>query len=138
MKPTRLASLLSVPLVAAGLAGCGDNLAPSATGDHAADAAIPGVATAVLVAGDFNVTGVLSTVRVPQGLVHPNAAAGVAGGDPVLRRFGDELFVVNRFNGDNVTVLARSTLGLVGQYATGPGSNPQDVAPVGRKLYVTA
>lgn len=96
----------------------------------------PDLATAVIAAGDFNVTGILSTVRVPQGVVTPNAVAGVAGGDPFLRRFGDELFIVNRDSGDNVTILDKATLSLVQQVATGAGGNPQDVAPVGRKLYV--
>jgi len=130
--------------LAAALAGCGDDLHHNGGPDArvSADAA-PGAdagpsATAVIVAGDFNVTGFLSTVSLPDLTVTPNAVAGVAGGDPFLRRWGDELFVVNRASGDNVTILDRGTLQLVQQLATGSGSNPQDAAPVGRKVYVPA
>lgn len=128
-----------IALVLVLVAACGDNVGSSGpvTGDTP-DAGVPGVSTAVIVAGDFNVTGVLSTVRVPSGVVTPNAVAGVAGGDPFLRRFGDELFVINRASGDNVTVLDRGSLGLVAQYATGAGTNPQDVAVIGRTMYVAA
>jgi hypothetical protein len=142
----RLAALALALVAAAALAGCGDDVHAHAGGPDARaggpDAA-PGTdagpsATAVIVAGDFNVTGFLSTVSLPDLTVTPNAVAGVAGGDPFLRRWGDELFVVNRDSGDNVTILDRGTLQLVQQLATGSGSNPQDAAPVGRKVYVPA
>ncbi|HTJ42001.1 MAG TPA: hypothetical protein VL463_07875 [Kofleriaceae bacterium] len=121
------------------VAACGDNLKGTGTGPgEQPDAGLSGVATAVVVAGDFNVTGILTTVRVPSGTITPNAIAGVAGGDPFIRRYGDEIFVINRASGDNITVLARGSLALVGQFGTGAGMNPQDVAPVGDTLYVAA
>jgi hypothetical protein len=98
----------------------------------------PDLSMGVVVAGDFNVTGVLSTVRVPTGVVTPGAVAGVAGGDPFIRRWGTEVFVINRDSGDNVTVLDYATLQLVGQFSTGANSNPQDVVPIDNKLYVAA
>jgi len=108
----------------------------AACGDDSSDA--PRDGTAVIVAGDFNQTGVLTTVAAPSMDVQTNAVAGVAGADPVVRRVGDELFVVNRFGGDNVTILDAATLALVDQLGTGAGSNPQDVAVVGQKLYIPA
>ncbi len=129
MKPTILATLVF-------LAACGDNLQPTAHGgDDGPDGGGAGLATAVIVSGDFNITGVLSTMRVPQGVMRTNAVAGVAGGDPFVRHFGDETFIINRSSGDNVTILDAS-LRLVQQISTGAGGNPQDVAPVGRKLYI--
>src|SRR5690606_37442985 len=65
-----------------------------------------------------------------------NAVAGVASTDPVVRRHGDRLYIINRFGADNVTVLDAGTLELVAQISTGPGSNPQDVAVDGDLLYV--
>jgi DNA-binding beta-propeller fold protein YncE len=131
MKPTLLASLLLVTAAA-----CGDNLAAPPPKHHEPDAGgLTGIAKAVIVAGDFNVTGVISEMRVPQGVMHANVAAGIAGGDPFLRHIGDEVFVVNRSSGDNVTILDQA-LDLVQQISTGPGVNPQDVAVVGRRLYV--
>ena len=113
-------------------AGCGDNL-----GDDAGpDAAAPATRTAYAVSGDFGTTGVFSTIDVLGRTVRPNALAGVAGGDPFLRAIGDELLIVNRDSGENVTVLGGAPLALIDQYATGGGSNPQDVAVVGGKLYV--
>ncbi len=117
-------SLFVLPLLAA---ACADDTA----GDDAADEA-----RAAVVAGDFMATGILSTVGAPTLAVDSGAVAGVAGSDPAIRRIGDELFVINKFGGDNITVLDAATLQLVEQYATGAGSNPQDVAAVGDKLYV--
>jgi hypothetical protein len=123
-------------------AACGDNIAPPAGDPDAApdpgpDAAV--TAKAIITAGDFNVTGTIATIALPSRTVTANAVAGVAQGDPIIRRFGSEVVIVNRQGGDNVTVLDATTLQLVGeQMATGAGSNPQDVAAVGRKLYLPA
>jgi len=125
---------LIVPLL---LAACGDNVSPAAV-DAAPDAPSTGAAKAVVVAGDFQSTGVLSTVDAPSLTVTQNAVAGVASSDPVVRRIGSELFVVNRYGGDNITILDGATLALVDQIGTGANTNPQDVAQVGRKLYVAA
>ena len=92
--------------------------------------------TGVAVTGDFNVTGILSTIDVRTATPTRNALAGVAGGEPWIRRFGEELFIVNRAGGNNVTIVRRSPLGFVDQFGTGAGSNPQDVAVVGDKMYV--
>lgn len=90
------------------------------------------------VAGDFVATGILSTVDAPSLEVDTGVVAGVAGSDPAIRRIGDELFIVNRFGGDNITIVDATTFALVDQIATGADSNPQDVAQVGGKLYVPA
>ena len=130
-------AFLAVSLAAA----CGDNIDPDVPVDAAplpTDAPPPERTTAAAVAGDFNVTGVFSTLDVESRVATPNALAGVAGGDPYLRRYGDELFIVNRDRGENITVLGGRPLALVDQFATGGGSNPQDVAAVGGKLYVPA
>jgi hypothetical protein len=121
------------PALVLALTACGDNVAPPSP-----DAALAPNPTAAAVSGDFNVTGVFSTVDVVTRVARPNALAGVAGGDPYLRRVGDFLYIVNRDQGENVTVLGGSPPTLVDQYPTGGGSNPQDVAPVGDKLYVPA
>lgn len=115
------------------LGACGDN--------HAApDAATPpGGQRAVVVAGDFTMghPGVLSTLDPATRKVRVNAGPAMAvGDDPVLRHFGSELFVVNRSDGNNVTILDDRSLELEDQLGTGAGSNPQDVAVLGDKLYV--
>lgn len=120
-------------VVAMVAAGCGDDGT-----DPGVDAPVAEAITAYAVSGDFASTGVFSSIDVAAGTVTPNALAGVAGGDPFLRRIGDELMVVNRDAGENVTVLGGKPLALVEQYGTGGGSNPQDVAQVGGKLYVPA
>jgi hypothetical protein len=123
-------------------AACGDNFHPTGGGDdHAAvDAAPDGpdlsAGKVVVVSGDFQATGVLSTIEAPGMHLTPNAVAGIAGQDPAVRRLGDELFVINRFGGNNVTILDATTLALKDQISTGDGTNPQDVAMVGDKLYV--
>lgn len=126
-------ALARVLVLALPLAACGDNLAPPSP-----DAAPPATATAAAVAGDFDVTGVFTTMDVVSHVARPNALAGVAGGDPYLRRQGDQLYIVNRDRGENITILGGSPLALIDQLPTGGGSNPQDVAAVGDKLYVPA
>jgi hypothetical protein len=126
-------------------AACGDNArvtsdAPpgQGSGDGAAAACSGASPLGVVVSGDFKTTGTLATIDPLALTMTQNAVAGVAGSDPYLRRFGCELFIVNRFTGDNVTILDASTLQLVDQLATGASSNPQDVAVHGNKLYVPA
>jgi hypothetical protein len=129
-----------VPLVLL-LAACGDDhKRPGGDGGvdvPTVDAADP-VPRAVVVVGDFNTTGVLSTIDPKTREVVMNAVTGVAQGDPVVRHIGNELFVINRFGGDSVTILDAKTLALKDQLSTGANSNPQDVAIVGQKLYLPA
>jgi len=119
------------------LAACGDNLdppqfdaAPDSNGDTVE------YPRAVVVAGDFQSTGILSVFdtesKTSSNNVAPEAAVGA---DPVLRKFGDELFVINRIE-NNVTILDAKTFELVEQLGTGAGSNPQDVAIEGNKLWI--
>jgi hypothetical protein len=139
-----LAPALAAAILSWGTSACSSDSSESgadagAAGADAAtepDAAAPG-ALIVSVGGDYAGTGILSTLKLPEMEVTVNAVAGVVGGDPALRAFGDQLFILDRFGGDSVTVLNRE-LGLVGQVSTGVGSNPQDVAVIGDTLYVAA
>ena len=134
------------PALALALLACGgsDEFVPPGDDDPTIDAGDtdgdtgPAPSRVAAVSGDFVATGILSTVDAPSLAVDSGAVAGVAGADPAIRRLGDELFVINRFGGDNVTIVDAGTLALVDQLATGSGSNPQDVAVVGDKLYVAA
>lgn len=123
---------------AATLAACGDNLAGPA--DAAPDAA--GIADrAVIAAGDFmpGAGGVLSALSFdPLRVARRVAPSGAIGGDPVVRRAGGELYVVNRADGNNVTILDEVTFAVKAQLGTGAGSNPQDVAVHGDELFVPA
>jgi len=127
------------------LAACGDNASSSGPDANPADGgpdAPPAAPRAVVVSGDFVTPGfsgvmsalALDTMEMSQ-RVAPNGAIGA---DPLLRKVGNELFVVNRADGNNVTILDASTFQLVEQLATGAGTNPQDVAVVGAKLFVPA
>jgi hypothetical protein len=128
------------------LAACGgedENILPTIDGPvqdidapSGIDAPGPVKPTAVAVTGDFSVTGVFSAIDVADRDVTANALAGVAGGEPWIRKFGNELFIVNRAGGNNVTIVGTSPFRFVDQFGTGGGSNPQDVAVVGDKLYV--
>jgi hypothetical protein len=142
---SRLASSVLLSLFA--VAACGgedEHILPGtdapadASPDAPIDAPAPPMPTALYVGGDFAVTGILSSVDVAARTVQPNVIAGVAGGEPWVRRFGNEVFIVNRAGGNNITILGGSPLVLVDQFATGADSNPQDVAVVGNKLYVPA
>ncbi|MGE0547693.1 MAG: YncE family protein [Kofleriaceae bacterium] len=108
---------------------------------QAAPDAMTVMSRAVVVAGDFNPghPGVLSALDVTTKTMNANLApAQSIGSDPVVRRIGGELFVINRADGNNVTILDAGTFQLVEQMGTGASSNPQDVAIVSDKLYVAA
>jgi YVTN family beta-propeller protein len=95
----------------------------------------------VIVSGTFvpGEAGVMSALDFDPIAVEPRVAPnGAVGDDPLLRKVGDELFVVNRAGGNNVTILDAATFAVKAQVPTGAGSNPQDVAVVGDKLFVPA
>jgi len=98
----------------------------------------PPPSRAVIVAGDFTPghPGILTTLDPELRVMQRNAGPAMAvGNDPILRRIGRELLIVNRGE-NNVTILDDQTLAFKEQLGTGEGSNPQDVAVVGDKLYV--
>ncbi|MEO8553162.1 MAG: hypothetical protein ABI678_24485, partial [Kofleriaceae bacterium] len=135
-------SLLVLPLV---LVACGDNLAGS-NGNAGPDGGNPGIdgagppirAIAAEPPANFGPPpGILSVLDVATLKLKQGVASGVVGGDPFLKRLDDRLYIVNRTE-NNVTVLDASTLQYLGQLGTGAGSNPQDVAVAGDKLYLPA
>ena len=96
---------------------------------------------AVIAAGTFmpGQDGVLSALAFdPLQLEQRVAPSGAVGSDPMIRRIGDELLVVNRADGNNVTILDAATFAVTEQLATGACSNPQDVAAAGDQLFVPA
>lgn len=119
----------------AATSGCGDNFqAVQPTSD--APSSSP-VAVAVAPSADYMAPGILSKLDVAQLTTQTNLAAGLVAGDPVLRRIGDTLYVINR-NINSVTMLDGHSLGYLDQMATGANSNPQDVAVVGDQLFIPA
>ena len=126
------------------LAACGDNakLTPDGGGGDNGDSGGSNAAPlykAVVLGADFSSgTGIVSRLDLATLSMQTNAVAGVATSDPVVRHFGDKLYVVNRYVGENVTILDAHSLSFVDQISTGASSNPQDVAVVGDKLYVPA
>jgi hypothetical protein len=138
-------SAIATTLLAAvlgALAGCGDNQHPAPDGGMSdkpgsGSGGEAGRTRAIVVAGNFKGGGLLSTLDVPSRRVAKDVGPALAiGDDPVLRHVGHELFIVNRADGNSVTVLDDQTLALVEQLGTGDGTNPQDVAVVGDKLYL--
>jgi len=120
------------------LAACGDNHGAAPDAAPPVDAA-SGPPRAVVVAGDFGPghPGVLSTLDPATLTVMTNVGPALAvGDDPILRHFGGELFIVNRNDGNNITILDDQTLALEEQLGTGASTNPQDVAVRGQNLYV--
>ncbi len=138
MKRLALTSVLFLLSAAA----CGDDeVIPDGPGPSPDAAATDGgnqpVHTVFAVSGDFSSgTGIASTINVTTRAVSTNVVAGVVSSDPVVRHFGDQLIVVNRFGQDNVVVLNASDRSLVEQVSIGANSNPQDVAVANGKIYV--
>ncbi len=121
-------------------AACGDNIdPPTPPADSGIDAA-PAQVRAIVVTPSNNFTpgqpGILSVLDLKTRTVTMGAGPAMAvGSDPVLRKFGDELFIVNRAE-NNITILDAGDLHLIEQIGTGAGTNPQDVAVIGNKLFV--
>ena len=146
---SRFSSLLAACILALAVTACSDDgddtggdppvdAAPVPDAEPTPDAA-PLRSTGFVVAGDFlSGTGVASTISVPDLTVTQNVIAGVASDDPVVRHIGDTIYIINRFEHDNITRIDASTFALIDQISTGPGTNPQDVAVAGDKLYVAA
>ena len=135
-------ALLAVPFL---LAACGDNLAghsnasPDAHANGSADAG-PQPVRAIAAEPPANFgppPGILSVLDVDALKIQQNVAGGVAGGDPFIKKINDRLYVINRTE-NNVLALDAASLEFLGQLGTGPGSNPQDAAVVGDKVYVPA
>lgn len=100
--------------------------------------AAPPPPRAIVVAGDYTAghPGVLSVLDLTSRTVMQNVGPAMAvDDDPMIRKVGNELFVINRA-ANNITILDANDLHLVEQLGTGAASNPQDVAVVGNKLYV--
>lgn len=84
---------------------------------------------------DFS-TGSLSTVDLATRAVSQDVEPAVS--DATFRWYQGNLYIVNRFGGDNVQVVDGATLNTVHQWSTGNGSNPQDICFVSpTKAYVT-
>lgn len=138
--------LLSIAalLLLSSLAACGGDDTTDGMSDDASDLtpdADPShVQRAFVVAGDFmaGAPGVSAEITTADLMKTAKAApTGAISSDPIVRHFGDKLYVVNRFGANNVTVLNDDDYTLAyPQFATGASSNPQDVAVVGAKLYV--
>ncbi len=131
--------LPSIALLALTVTGCGDDLDPP-TPPISPDASVTPVVQAVVVTPSASFMpgqpGVLSAVDVGAATTRPNIGPAMAvGNDPVLRKHDDLLYVVNRGT-NNVTILDAADFSLVEQLSTGAGSNPQDVAVHGERLFV--
>jgi hypothetical protein len=115
-------------------AACGSDAEPVPVVPPAGDT----VLCAALGADYLNGTGTLSVLSLPSRTVFQNVLPGAVSGDPVVRRIGSKLYIVNRFGENNVTIVdpGAEIWTVERQFSTGEGTNPQDVALVGEKLYV--
>lgn len=92
--------------------------------------------TKAFVFGTDWTTGSLSAVDLSPRTNHCDVAS--PGSDASLRFWGDRLYVVNRFGGDNVQVVNPATYATTFQFSVGNGSNPHDIAfASATKAYVT-
>jgi hypothetical protein len=130
---------LSVGLFLVVAASCGDSQKDGDNSMPDAPVVANDVTQALVVSGDFDMSGVMSRLDLETITMHQNVASvGVVSGDPVLRHIGNRIYVINRSATSSITVLDANTLELIEQYGTGAGSNPQDVAVAGNSLYVPA
>lgn len=94
--------------------------------------------TRAFVAATDYFTGSLADITFgPPRLATPNVAS--ISSDPIVRWYGGLVYVVNRFNFDNIQVLdPANNFNVVRQFSVGNGSNPHDIEFVSStKAYVT-
>ncbi|RME28676.1 MAG: hypothetical protein D6806_02515, partial [Deltaproteobacteria bacterium] len=70
-----------------------------------------------------------SSPRTNIDVIHPDAVCRVD-------RKTESVFLVSRLGADAIEVLVPAMLNVLSEYSLGPGSNPQDVAVSGGKLFV--
>src|SRR5688572_10962088 len=107
--------LLATALLLTLHAACGDNSKPP-------EEVIDARSRAVIVSGSFvpGEPGVMAVLDLDTLDVRDRVAPnGAVAEDPMIRRFGDELFVVNRASGNNITIIDARTFRVVDQLATG-------------------
>lgn len=141
--------LLGLAALAIGCGEGGDEVVPDAnaiqidarvSGDDAAvtDALNVSPERAYAVGTDFATSGIFSAVEINSRAVTTGVVAGVASTDPVLRYYGGKIYIINRFGADNITIINAADNQFISQISTGSGTNPQDVAVKGNKIYVAA
>lgn len=95
-----------------------------------------GARTLVVAATDFQVLGVLSTIDVETHAVRTRVED--VSSDPVVRVFGDRIYVVNRLQFDNLQIVdASGEFPTLAQFSTENGSNPHDVLVDGNVAFIT-
>jgi DNA-binding beta-propeller fold protein YncE len=95
-------------------------------------------ALCVALGADYrNNAGTMAVVGLPSLTVLRDRVPAAISGDPVLRAYGDRLFVVNR-TANNVTIIDPTVTpwAVESQFSTGENSNPQDLALDGDRAYV--
>jgi len=117
------------------LSGCSDDTPDGSPPDAPSGGDI---AQVYALGSDATTTGILSAVAIPSLSVNNNILAGVAAGDSIVRAADGILYIINRFGSDNITIVDPQGPVLIDQISTGAGTNPQDIAVVGRTLYVCA
>jgi hypothetical protein len=102
-------------------------------GAHVASAA---QSRAFVYTTDFG-SGAISTIELGPPRTAVNDRASVCS-DAVIRYFFGQLYVIERFGCDNIRILDPVTFGVVRQFSTGNGSNPNDICVISpTKAYVT-
>jgi hypothetical protein len=113
------------------LAACGSDAPPSPIGLPASDNAF-----CVSLGADYmNNVGAMAVLSLPSQTLVKNVLKGTVSSDPVLRAYGQKLYIVNRSDA-NITIVDTTTWTVDRQFSTGAGTNPQDVAVAGTKAYV--
>lgn len=119
-------------------ADAGDTTTIDAGTGNTADAMPAAENFAYVLGTDSTTSGILTEIAMNELTVSQGIVDGVVASDAVVRRFGNRLYIINRFGFDNITIVDIDTDQLVAQISTGTGTNPQDVAVIGDALYVCA
>ncbi len=94
-------------------------------------------ARAVITTSSYGNGGGMSVITLADQSVQADVAQLAE--DSITRWFDHKLWVLGRYNADNLTILDGDDYHLLGQYSLGVGTNPQDIVCVSTcKCYVTS
>jgi hypothetical protein len=98
----------------------------------------PARVTAVAIGADYSAPARMGSIDIASMVLTPSLGTGQLATDPTVRFLGDEVWVINRLTGGNVVAFDPDDWTVAFSGGTGAGTNPQDVAVVGNKLFVPA
>lgn len=92
----------------------------------------------VAVAANYtDLVGSLASIKFDASKTVSQQIALTNSSDAVVRAAGNYVYVINRYGSDSIQVFEPKNFARIADYSVGKGTNPQDIAVVGEKAYIS-